>query len=203
LFFIPEKGFSVITDIDDTVKISEVLNRDKLIQNTFFKKFQAVSGMSQLYHHWSGQNAAFHYVSGSPWQLYPFLEKFLIDNDFPIGTMHLKNFRFKISKLIQFLQADQLKFKMEMIESIIEKFPRRHFIFVGDSGEKDPEVYAALGRKYPEKVKLILIRDAGNLAKDAQRIRKVFPADFPVKWFIFHQAEELIIKKYHLLENLL
>jgi phosphatidate phosphatase APP1 len=37
--------------------------------------------------------------------------------------------------------------------------PRRKFILVGDSGEKDPEVYRVMQRLFPDQVLKIYIRD--------------------------------------------
>ena len=37
-------------------------------------------------------------------------------------------------------------------------FPRRRFVLVGDSGERDPEVYAAMARRRSDKVAAVLIR---------------------------------------------
>ena len=72
-------GISVISDIDDTIKISEVLDRKALIQNTFVKEFRDVPGMANLYRELERSGAVFHYVSASPWQLYPPLSKFMAD----------------------------------------------------------------------------------------------------------------------------
>lgn len=63
-------GISVISDIDDTIKITGVTDTKRLLEYTFFKDFEAVSGMSTLYKTLNAQDASFHYVSSSPWQLY-------------------------------------------------------------------------------------------------------------------------------------
>ena len=48
--------------------------------------------------------------------------------------------------------ADPLESKREKVTSIIKRFPLRKFILVGDSGEKDPEVYAKVERAYHNQV---------------------------------------------------
>ena len=63
------QGVSVISDIDDTVKISNVLSKRLLLKHTFYSYFKPVDGMSELYQKWSEQQCQFHYVSASPWQL--------------------------------------------------------------------------------------------------------------------------------------
>lgn len=62
-------GVSVISDIDDTVKISNVLCKRLLLKHTFYSYFKPVEGMNELYQKWAEQQCQFHYVSASPWQL--------------------------------------------------------------------------------------------------------------------------------------
>ena len=40
----PRQGISVISDIDDTIKISEVLDKVRLLANTFIHPFKPVPG---------------------------------------------------------------------------------------------------------------------------------------------------------------
>ncbi len=189
--FIPHKGVSVISDIDDTIKISNVLDKKDLIKNTFLKDFQPVSGMSPLYNRWEKGGAVFHYVSGSPWQLYQPVSGFLETSGFPRGLFFLKSFRLKPSAIYHFIKADQLNYKTGIIKGIIRKFPGRKYILVGDSGEKDPEVYSEIARRYPEKILFILIRNVTDQKPGAPRYRKLFPRGFPVRWKIFKDASEL------------
>ena len=55
-----------------------------------------------------------------------------------------------------------LKQKVSQISEIMEKFPGRNFILVGDSGEKDPEVYTDILTRFPKQVQEIRIRDVKN-----------------------------------------
>src|SRR5215472_797392 len=83
-------GDSVISDIDDTIKITEIPAGAEIVaRNTFFRNFAAVAGMAERYRTLGAQS--FHYVSGGPWQLYRPEEAFLIeDAGFPLGRFHLK-----------------------------------------------------------------------------------------------------------------
>jgi len=69
IYVLARDGISIISDIDDTVKISNVLSKRSLLKHTFYSYFKPVEGMSDLYQKWSEQNCQFHYVSASPWQL--------------------------------------------------------------------------------------------------------------------------------------
>ncbi len=72
IYVLASYGVSIISDIDDTIKISQVLSKRSLLKNTFYSYFKPVDGMNELYQKWSEQKCQFHYVSSSPWQLYVF-----------------------------------------------------------------------------------------------------------------------------------
>ena len=157
IHLIEEEGLSVISDIDDTVKVSNVADRRELLRNTLLREFRAVPGMAAAYRRWEAAGAAFHYVSASPWQLSTCLCDFLGSASLPSGSMHLKLFRLKDSTPLGRLTARK-RSKRRAIEQIMADFPGRRFLLVGDSGERDPEVYAAVARRRPEQVAGVLIR---------------------------------------------
>jgi phosphatidate phosphatase APP1 len=49
--------------------------------------------------------------------------------------------------------------KIRQITNLMIHLPQRKFILIGDSGEKDPEVYRAIRRLFPKQVQHIIIRD--------------------------------------------
>lgn len=189
---IGRRGISVVSDIDDTIKDSNVLVRRELIANTFGREFRAVPGMADLYQGWATQsNAVFHYVSGSPWQLHPSLSDFAQRAGFPPGTFHLRQFRLKDKSAVEFLENRTLEFKLDVIDRLMRLFPERRFVLVGDSGEKDPEVYAVLARRFPGQVGAILIRDVRGETLDSPRFVKLFEGLANVDRRVFHSTSEL------------
>jgi len=154
---VDETGLSVISDIDDTVKVSNVADRRELLRNTFVREFTAVAGMPEAFRRWVEGGTAFHYVSASPWQLSACLCDFLATAGLPSGSMHLKLFRLKDSTPLGRL-SNRKRSKRRAIEQIMADFPGRRFVLVGDSGERDPEVYAAVARRRPEQVAGMFIR---------------------------------------------
>lgn len=164
-------GLSVISDIDDTIKITEIPAGPRVVvRNTFFRDFVAAPEMAKMYQEWSG--ASFHYVSGGPWQLYPSLSEFLFSETggFPEGTFHMKNVRKNLlnadtwEDLKELVTNENITFeqKISQISEIIQRFPERKFILIGDSGEKDPEVYREIKKKFPGQIQEIRIRDVVN-----------------------------------------
>jgi phosphatidate phosphatase APP1 len=149
-------GISVISDIDDTIKMTGILQGVKtVLGNTFFKKTNDVPGMADVYNEWYRKGVAFHYVSNGPWQLYPMLDQFFRDHRFPPGAAHLRMY----DGISAVLQDQPGQTKQDRIIDIFNDFPHRRFILVGDSGEKDPEVYAEIARRFPDRVVCIFIHD--------------------------------------------
>ena len=181
---VQRKGISVISDIDDTIKNSNVLDKKRLLKNIFLKKFAAVKGMVDVYRNWRAEGANFHYVSSSPWQLYPALQDFLRYSGFPDGSMHLKLFRLKDSSFFNLFDSPT-EGKLPVIRRLLKTYPHRQFILVGDSGEKDPEIYAAVARSFPDQIKHIYIHD---INQSRERLRNVFKDLKPSKWLVFDDA---------------
>lgn len=167
---IPAKGHSVISDIDDTVKITGIPDGESVVlRNTFFREFVAAPCMAELYRHF-GDDVAFHYVSGGPWQMYEPLQHFLFADavGFPSGSFHMKNVRtnpFEKESYQDFWTliangSGQATFdqKLRQIRTILQHFPGRTFTLIGDSGERDPEVFRQIREEFPEQVREIMIR---------------------------------------------
>ncbi|HRX78290.1 MAG TPA: DUF2183 domain-containing protein [Pirellulaceae bacterium] len=168
-----DEGMSVVSDIDDTIKVTHVHSRRLLLESTFLREFEAVAGMSDLYRQWANQGAAFHYVSSSPWQLYTPLAEMCDASEFPCGSFHLRSFRLR-DHMLRRLLLIRRKGKAKVIHTLLKTFPRRRFVFVGDSGEMDPEMYGRLARKRPGQVAAIYIRLLDQRPLQDDRRAKVF-----------------------------
>jgi phosphatidate phosphatase APP1 len=81
--------------------------------------------------------------------------------------------------------------KMTSMHAIMRRFPERQFLLVGDSGERDPELYGMLARKYPSQVVGIYIRNLDARPMSAERCCKAF-RDIPVdRHLVFRHINEL------------
>lgn len=192
LFLVEPTGLTVISDIDDTIKITEVRDREAMLRNTFLRPFRPAPGMAALYQRWrTNDQAQFHYVSASPWQLYPTLAEFRRTNGFPAGTFHLKTLRVKDESFFDLFQSP-IEYKLGVIEPLLAKFPQRRFVLVGDSGEADPEVYGEVARRHPGQIERILIRDVTKEDRSAERYRTAFREVAPEKWSIFTEPNQIV-----------
>ena len=187
IHLVPPTGTSIISDIDDTIKVTNYLDKKEFYKNTFLREFREVPGMKELFDkcHSKYDSCFFHYVSASPYQLFEELNNFFEKVGFPPATYHLKRIRVKDKTLLQ-LFADPKDYKLGQIEPILKTFPDRKFILVGDSGEKDPEVYAELFRRYPDQIEKIWIRNVNNA--NATRMEGVDPQ----RWRYFNDGYDLM-----------
>ena len=187
---IGRSGWSLISDLDDTIKITNVRDRKAMLTATFLREFQPVPGMAELYRELARQGVAVHYVSGSPWQLYEPLSDFRRKEGFPASSFHLKHFRLTDPSVLKLLGPQQTH-KLAAIEPILTAFPERRFILVGDSGEHDPEIYGKLARKYPAQIAAICIRNVTGETADNRRMQAAFKGIERQRWTLFQQPEEI------------
>jgi len=166
-FFAPKQGLSIISDIDDTIKQSFVWDTKRLLRNTFLEQYRSVEGMALWYQDlaalggggfWGeAEGVAFHYVSSSPIQLFPALDDFMRRENFPQGSIHLREAT-RWTGIIPRLNASK-QHKTRAIERLLKAYPKRYFILIGDSGEEDPAIYAACMRRYLKQIRAVCIRD--------------------------------------------
>lgn len=167
-------GVSVVSDIDDTIKITEVpAGAHVIAQNTFMRDFAPATELTGRFAGLEG--AAFHYVSGGPWQLYRPLTAFMAQSGWPEGSLHLRvlgggvlTASRSLEALGRFVSPDgTFEHKVEQISRLMTRFPGRTFVLIGDSGERDPEVYHEIRSRFPGRVQEIIIRDLVNAREKA------------------------------------
>lgn len=190
------EGISVISDVDDTIKVTNTANRGELLKNTFARQFRAVEGMPDVYQQWAAAGCSFHYVSAGPWPLYEPLDRWLTDDGFPAGSLHLRYVG------LQELRKDKagigsFNSKRSTIEQILRAFPHRHFILCGDAGERDAELYGAIARTFGRQVTHIFIRQVGGRHNPdgvkSEQIEQFDPGRTD-RWTIFESAAEIVNK---------
>lgn len=185
------QGVSIISDVDDTLKHSNVPDRGDLFQNTFVREFVPIPGMPELYRECALRGAAFHYVSGSPWQLYEPLAEFWQSQGYPAGSFHLKRFRLRESASKLRRMSPQRPHKTAAIDPIVTAFPERKFILIGDSGEQDPEIYAHFLRERPQQIVQVFIRAVRGIAVDLPRLQQTFRDAPRTSWTVYETADQI------------
>ncbi len=184
--FIPSQDakFGIVSDIDDTIIHTGLTSRFKwqVLKNTVFKRAEKripLDGAAEFYHKLvkgksgSESNPLF-YVSHGPWNLYRYLEVFLEVNDFPKGPILLRDFVNPIAKKINpkkyFIERPQ---KHTEILNILKTYPQLNFILIGDSGERDADIYLEIAEEHPERILAIYMRSV-NHKKKMLRVKGLF-----------------------------
>jgi phosphatidate phosphatase APP1 len=62
---------------------------------------------------------------------------------------------------------------------------------VGDSGEKDPEVYSKIASDFPGRVDAVFIRNVTGEGPDATRYKRLFRGEAAAKLRVFRNPSEL------------
>lgn len=151
-------GVSMISDIDDTIKHSGIgSGAREIFRNIFIRDLGdlTIEGVKEWYSKMADLGVKLHYVSNSPWQLYPLLVSFFAKAGLPQGSFHLKQY----SGMLQGIFEPVAERKKGTLERIIQDFPKRRFILVGDSGEADLELYTELLLANPGRILGVFIRD--------------------------------------------
>jgi phosphatidate phosphatase APP1 len=152
----------LISDIDDTVLVSEVNDKSRLLRHSLTvspESRQPVAGMAALYQAWVKKNpnpaaTPVFYVSASPRQLSDGIRRFLQHHGFPRGVVQLK----EVSSDSRDPLIDQQAYKVQRISAILSAFPDLRFVLLGDDGERDPESFAQLQARFPQQIAGVWIR---------------------------------------------
>ncbi|KAH0585184.1 hypothetical protein H2248_008439 [Termitomyces sp. 'cryptogamus'] len=201
IFPSPDSGYGVFSDIDDTVKVSHVLDTLALAKATLIEDPVAVTGMPELYASLatSLSSPQFIYISGSPFQLYPFLHDF-ISTAFPAnkGPILLQNLTvINISQLLEFAGNDGIfEYKLSQIDHIHGMYPNKKFLAIGDSTQKDPETYdAAFNRYGGDFITCIWIRSVDGADNTAARFAGAFAGVSQDKYRIYTDDQILSLQQ--------
>ncbi len=165
--FVPHKTqYAFISDIDDTVLVSHSASKFRRLRVLLTKNPHSRKAFEDVVNHYHLLAMAhtepdvpnpFFYVSSSEWNLYDDLKEFFKHNGLPKGAFLLN----EIKKWYQLFKTGKTKHQGKLIRvaRILDVFPLQRFILLGDNSQSDPEIYAAVAKKYPEKIVAIYIRN--------------------------------------------
>lgn len=165
-----EAEFGIISDVDDTVLVTGARSLLSMARLTFLHNartrlpFEGVAGLYRALEAGSDgrhQNPFF-YVSSSPWNLYDLLIDFFRHQGLPRGVLLLRDLGLTAEHWIKGGHGH----KREKIEAILATYPHLSFVLLGDSGQEDPEIYHRVASGYPDRIRVIYIRDVTDPPRD-------------------------------------
>ena len=139
---------------------------------TTMEKRKPVIAMQELLRKLTNLGASSFYVSNSEQNLYPLIYRFLIHNNFPPGPLFLKKLRslWKVFLNIKFPLRNI--HKDQTIAEIIDLFPNKQFVLLGDNTQHDLAIYLNAATKFPERIRYIIIRKVVEKKDDEAAIEK-------------------------------
>lgn len=168
-----EARFGIISDIDDTVVRTDVANMMRMMRLVLLTNahtrlpFEGVASFYRALHAGPvgpSTNPIF-YVSSSPWNFYDVLTEVFQVHGVPPGPLFLKDYGLAADLL---LSRRHVEHKLSAISHIFDTHSTLPFVLVGDSGQKDPEVYAEIVKRYPDRILAVYIRDVALDGRDAE-----------------------------------
>ena len=153
----------VISDIDDTILHTGLTETAGMLRTTLLHNastrlpFPGVAAFYRALHEGDGGvPRPIFFVSGSPWNLYDMIERFMEIQDIPAGPLFLKDWGIDANK---FVRENTHAYKVARIGMLLDTYPELDFVLIGDSGQHDPEIYSDIIARRPDRVAAVYIRD--------------------------------------------
>jgi phosphatidate phosphatase APP1 len=176
--FIPPSTcrYVVISDIDDTVMYTGVVHKLEMLWRLFMQgaqsraAFPGIAAFLQALHRGvsGAEGNPMLYVSRAPWSLYEVLDEFFNRHGIPIGpVLFLREWGLTLQSP---LPRRAKGHKLQLIRNMLALYGDLPFVLIGDSGQRDPEIYAQIVQEHPGRVVAIYIR---NVSRDPARRRAI------------------------------
>ena len=202
--FVPRSdcSFAVISDIDDTVMHTGVANKLSMMWRLFAQEadsrtaFPGMASFLRALHRGRGGDDAnpMLYVSRAPWSIYGVLDRFFNLHDIPVGPiLFLREWGMTLQHP---LPRRGKGHKIDLIRQMIAHYENLPFILIGDSGQRDPEIYAEIVRCFPNRVRAVYIRDVSDDPRRDQTIAQM-ASDLTAKGSSLVLASDSLIMARH------
>lgn len=153
-YLVPPEGLSVISDIDDILRVTKIYQPKEGIINTFARPFTPWMNMPDIYANWSSSSSRihFHYLTTLPEQVTRTYMEFIYKT-YPLGSFDTRPLNFSNAK-------ETLKVRKFLLNKVFDTFPKRKFVLVADTSNHDiMKDYPAMYKDYPGQVSCILLRN--------------------------------------------
>ncbi|KAK4693535.1 hypothetical protein P7C71_g3887, partial [Lecanoromycetidae sp. Uapishka_2] len=156
-YLVPDTGFTVISDIDDILRITQIYEPKEGLLNSFARPFVPWMNMPDIYANWSRSipNLHFHYLTTTPEQITRNYMDFIYKT-YPGGSFDDRPLNFSDV-------SATLSIRKFLLDKIFQTYPHRKFVLVADTSNSDVmRDYPQMVTDYPGQVQCILLRNTTN-----------------------------------------
>ncbi|KPI43725.1 uncharacterized protein AB675_6629 [Cyphellophora attinorum] len=153
-YLVSEEGLTIISDIDDILRVTQIYDPKDGLFNTFAAPFTPWMNMPDIYRNWSQSlpTTHFHYLTTTPEQITRNYEQFIYDT-YPGGSFDTRPLNFSDV-------SATLSIRKYLLDKVFQTFPKRKFILVADTSNSDVmRDYPAMATDYPGQVQCIFLRN--------------------------------------------
>jgi phosphatidate phosphatase APP1 len=154
VYLVPPQGLTVVSDIDDILRITKIYDPKEGLLNSFARAFTPWENMPEIYANWSESipNFHFHYLTTTPEQVTRNYMDYIYKT-YPLGSFDTRPLNFSDV-------SATLKIRRFLLDKIFQTFPQRKFVLVGDTTNSDVmKDYPQLAKDYPGQVQCIFLRN--------------------------------------------
>ncbi len=160
----PDAPYVLVSDVDDTVVETGVTRGLELLRLTLLTEVTErvpLPGAAELYRRLAAAaGAPVFYLSTSPWNLHDLLTRFIALRGFPRGPLLLTDWG---PGRAGFLRIAAEEHKRTLIRQVLADHPGVAVVLVGDTGQIDPEIYAAVATEAPDRVRAVYVRRTAGI----------------------------------------
>jgi phosphatidate phosphatase APP1 len=171
----PDVRLGLVSDVDDTILHTGLTGGLEFLRITLLTEVAErapLPGAAALYRALVRREGEaglpVFYLSTSPWNLHEMLVEFIALRGFPLGPLLLTDWGPGRGNLFRIGAQDH---KLGLIRRILDEHPGMALLLVGDTGQLDPEIYAAAVREHPGRIRAVYVRRTD--ARDTRRRAEV------------------------------
>ena len=130
-YLVPETGLTIISDIDDILRVTKIYQPKEGLLNSFARPFTPWMNMPDVYANWSRSlpEAHFHYLTTTPEQITRNYMDFIYKT-YPGGSFDTRPLNFSDV-------SATLSIRKFLLEKIFHTYPKRKFVLVADTSNSD------------------------------------------------------------------
>jgi len=135
-------GISVVSDLDDTIKVTNTLDLSEAIRNALFSK-KSFGGMISLLNELNSYSNGLYVLSASPDFLNSRVQRFISYHGISTKKVYLRNMT---------SENDKKAYKIDRIRKVLNETTDDQLILIGDNSQVDHEVYQLISKENPTRI---------------------------------------------------